>query len=72
MKKLVLLTIALFCYLHIVRDLLQELSVRNWFTTFGHSHIIPDTSTNNFIGMVIIFVSGTLSLYFYARLINEN
>ena len=34
--KLLLVILSIFCFLHIVRDVLQIKGIKNWFTEFGH------------------------------------
>lgn len=63
MEKIIFIALAVFCFQHILRDTLQDMGIKNWYTTFGHLGFIRDTRLNNHIGMVIFFALGCGFLY---------
>lgn len=64
MLKILLLSLAVFCFIHIVRDYLQIKGVKNWFTQIGHVWNAPKYEKH---GIVILTLIGLLSLYFGLR-----
>jgi hypothetical protein len=62
MQKIILILLAAFCFLHIIRDYMQ---IRygyshSWFTNIGHIWHAPQYERQ---GMVVFFLAGCLFLY---------
>jgi hypothetical protein len=69
MHKYLYIVMAIFCFQHLIRDRLQDMGIKNWYTTFGHSatSFIPDTPLNNHIGMGVFLVLGCTFSYLAIR-----
>ncbi len=52
--------LAAFCFIHIIRDILQINGVKNWFTEFGHFWHAPQYEKH---GMAILFIIGATCLW---------
>ncbi len=59
--KILLILLAAFCIVHIIRDHLQIKGVKNKFTEFGHFWDAPKYEKH---GMVILGAIGLICLYF--------
>ena len=66
MVRLFFLAIAIFCFVHIARDILQLRGIKNWFTQLGHFFDAPKYEKH---GMIILGIIGFVCLWlalFYA------
>jgi uncharacterized membrane protein len=59
--KILLIIVALFCFIHIIRDYLQIKGVKNWFTQVGHFWDAPKLEAPIAITLGII---GLICVYF--------
>lgn len=66
MLRVALIGLALFCYLHILRDYLQIKYgyEHSWLTRLGHVWEAPKYERH---GMVVFFIVGTTCLYWAAH-----
>jgi hypothetical protein len=62
--KILLIIVAIFCLVHIIRDYLQIKGVKNWFTQVGH---FWDSPKHEIHGIIVAGIIGLVCLYFVFR-----
>lgn len=64
MYKLLFGVLAVFCFLHAIRDYLQIKGVKNWFTEIGHIWVMPKYEVHS---LIVFLLFGILFAYLFIK-----